>query len=148
MTIEERVNEANAKVLEIMTKGHPVWVDVRPAIDVIPGMTKNTILMPGPSIEVERLTPPLRTSVCGAAIHEGLARTREEAWAMVERGEIVVASSQTYNTGNAACMVTSASMSLWWRTKPTAAEAMLPFTPVEIPSVCDGACMTKKLSGI
>lgn len=110
MTIEERVNEDNEKVLQIMTKGHPVWVDVRPALEVIPGMTKNTVLMPGPAIEMERLTPPLRTSVCGAVIHEGLAKTREEAWAMVERGEIVVASSQNYNTGNAACMVTSASM--------------------------------------
>ena len=38
MTIEQRVDAANAKVLEIMTKGHPVWVDVQPAIDVIPGM--------------------------------------------------------------------------------------------------------------
>lgn len=110
MTIEQRVDAANAKVLEILTKGRPVWVDVRPAIEVIPGMTPTTILMPGPSIETDRITPPLRTSICGAAMHEGLAKSREEAWAMVERGEITVASSQTYNTGNAACMVTSASM--------------------------------------
>lgn len=110
MTIEQRVDAANQKVLEILTKGHPVWVDVRPAIEVIPGMTKTTVLMPGPSIETERLTPPLRTSICGAVMHEGLAKTREEAWAMVEKGEIQVKSSQTYNTGNAACMVTSASM--------------------------------------
>ena len=46
MTIEQRVDAANARVLEIMTKGRPVWVDVRPAIDVIPGMTKTTILTP------------------------------------------------------------------------------------------------------
>ena len=110
MTIEQRVDAANAKVLEILTKGRPVWVDVRPAIEVIPGMTPTTILMPGPSIETDRITPPLRTSICGAAMHEGLAKSKEEAWAMVERGEITVASSQTYDTGNAACMVTSASM--------------------------------------
>ena len=110
MTIEQRVDAANAKVLEIMTKGHPVWVDVQPAIDVIPGMTKTTILTPGPGITPDRVTPPQRTSICGAAIHEGLAATREEAWAMVERGEIQLVSSQTMNTGNAACMVTSASM--------------------------------------
>ena len=51
MTIEQRVNEANQQVLEILTKGRPRWVDVRPALDVIPGMTPTTILMPGPSIE-------------------------------------------------------------------------------------------------
>lgn len=110
MTIEQRVDAANAKVLEILTKGRPVWVDVRPAIEVIPDMTPTTILMPGPSIESDRITPPLRTSICGAAMYEGLAESKEEAWAMVERGEITVASSQTYHTGNAACMVTSASM--------------------------------------
>ena len=110
MTIEERVDAANARVLEILTKGRPQWVDVRPAAEVIPGMTKNMIFMPGPDIEPERLTPPLRTSVCGAAIHEGLAKTREEAWTMVERGEILVVSSQSRGVGNAAAMVTSASM--------------------------------------
>ena len=110
MTIEERVNEANRQVLEILTKGRPRWVDVRPALEVIPGMTPETILMPGPSIETERITLPLRTSICGAAIHEGLAKTKEEAWKLVEEGKIMVASSQNYNCGNAACMVTSASM--------------------------------------
>lgn len=110
MTIEQRVDAANTKVLEIMTGARPVWVDVQPAIDVIPGMTQTTILTPGPDIEPDRVTPPQRTSICGAAIHEGLAATREEVWAMVERGEIQIVSSQTRNVGNAACMVTSASM--------------------------------------
>ena len=110
MTIEQRVDAANARVLEIMTKGRPVWVDVRPAIDVIPGMTKTTILTPGPGIDPDRVTPPQRTSICGAALHEGLASSPEEAWTMVERGEIQLVSSQTMNVGNAACMVTSASM--------------------------------------
>ena len=110
MTMEQQVNEANKKVMEILTKGHPVWVDVQPAIEVIPGMTENTILVPGPPIEIGRMTPPIRTSVCGAAMHEGLAKSREEAWEMVERGEILVRSSQDYNAANAACMVTSASM--------------------------------------
>ena len=110
MTVEQRVDEANAKVLEILTKGRPVWTDVRPAIEVIPGMTKTTVLTPGPGVTPEKMTPPQRTSVCGAVMHEGLASSREEAWAMVERGEIQTVSSQTMNTGNAACMVTSASM--------------------------------------
>ena len=110
MTIEQRVDAANARVLEIMTKGRPVWVDVRPAIDVIPGMTKTTILTPGPGIDPDRVTPPQRTSICGAVLHEGLANSMEEAWIMVERGEIQLVSSQTMNVGNAACMVTSASM--------------------------------------
>lgn len=110
MTIEQQVTAANDKVVEILTKGRPVWVDVQPAGKVIPGMTPNTVLVPGPPIETARIAPPVRTSICGAVMHEGLAKNREEAWAMVERGEILVRSSQDFNAGNAACMVTSASM--------------------------------------
>ena len=110
MTIEQRVDAANARVLEIMTKARPVWVDVRPAIEVIPGMTKTMVLTPGPGITPDRMTPPQRTSVCGAVIHEGLAKDRAEAWQMVEDGRIRIVSAQTMNVGNAACMVTSASM--------------------------------------
>lgn len=110
MTIEAKVDLANQKVMEILTKGRPVWMDVRPAGDVIPGLTKNMILIPGPGITPERLAPPLRTSVCGAVMHEKLASSFEEAWDMVMTGKIELVSSQTMAAGNAACMVTSFSM--------------------------------------
>ena len=37
MTIEQRVNEANQKVMDILLNGRPVWKDVRPALEAIPG---------------------------------------------------------------------------------------------------------------
>ena len=110
MTIEQQVNAANDRVMEVLTKGRPVWKDVRPALDVIPGMTETTVLVPGPPLPVERLTTPIRTAVCGAAVHEKLAKTKEEAWEMVLRGEITVAQAQDHQCGCAACMVVSASM--------------------------------------
>ena len=110
MTIEQKVNAANAQAVEILTKARPVWTDVQPAIDAIPGMTKTTVLVPGPPLPVEQITPPIRTSICGAVVHEGLAKTKEEAWAMVERGEITVEPAQNHQCGCAACMVVSASM--------------------------------------
>ena len=112
MTIEQKVNAANAKAVEILTKARPVWTDVQPAIDVIPCMTKTTVLVPGPPLPVDQITPPIRTSICGAVIHEELAKTKEEAWAMVERGEITVEPAQNHQCGCAACMVVSASMPL------------------------------------
>ena len=72
MTIEQQVTAANDKVVEILTKGRPVWADVQPAGKVIPGMTPNTVLVPGPPIETARIAPPVRTSICGAVMHEGL----------------------------------------------------------------------------
>lgn len=110
MTIEQQVNAANARAVEILTKARPVWTDVQPALDVIPGMTKTTVLVPGPPLPVEQITPPIRTSVCGAAVHEGLAKTKEEAWEMVLRGEITVEPAQNHQCACAACMVVSASM--------------------------------------
>ena len=48
MTIEQRVNEANQKVMDILLNGRPVWKDVRPALEAIPGMTRESILVAGP----------------------------------------------------------------------------------------------------
>lgn len=110
MTIEQQVNAANDRVMEILLKGRPVWIDVRPALEVIPGMTRTRILVPGPPLPVERLTTPIRTAVCGAAVHEKLATTSEEAWQMVLRGEITVEPAQDHQCGCAASMVVSASM--------------------------------------
>lgn len=56
------------------------------------------------------MTIPVRTAVCGAAVHEALAKTPEEAWKKVEQGEIIVDSAQNYNCGCSAAMATSASM--------------------------------------
>lgn len=110
MTIAQKVNAANARVMEILTQARPRWTDVRPAREAVPGMTATTVLVPGPPLPAERLTPPIRTSVCGAAVHERLAKTKEEAWEMVLRGEITVASAQDHRCGCAACMAVSASM--------------------------------------
>ena len=110
MTVPEKVAAANAKVIEIMTKGRPVWTDVLPALEAVPGMEPNLILVPGPPIEPKDLPIPLKTAVCGAACHDGLAKNVDEAWEMVLRGEIRIAPSQDYNCGNAASSVMSASM--------------------------------------
>lgn len=110
MTVPEQIKEANDKVMDIFLNARPVWTDVRPAIEVVPGMTANTVLIPGPPIAAENLPIPLRTAVSGAAVHEGLAKNLDEAWDMVLRGEIKVEASQDYNCANAASSVMSASM--------------------------------------
>ena len=110
MTIEQQVTAANARVLDILTQARPAWVDVKPALEAIPGMTGRTILVPGPPLSAGQITPPIRTSICGAAVHEKLAPSVDEAWQMVLDGRITVASAQDYQCGCAACMVVSASM--------------------------------------
>jgi hypothetical protein len=110
MTLQERIAAANDKAIDIMQNGRPVWTDVKPAIDVIPGMTKNTILIAGPPITVDRIVQPVRTAICGALVYEGLAKDAGEAWKLVESGKITVAPGQDYGTGCGAAMAVSANM--------------------------------------
>ncbi len=110
MSAERRIDEANKKVMNILMNARPIWKDIQQAIDVIPGMTKQTVLIPGPPIAADRLPIPLKTSVCGAVIHEGLAKDMESAWEMVLKGKIRVEPAQDHDCSCAASMVTSASM--------------------------------------
>lgn len=119
MTIREQVEAANSRVLDIFTKARPIWRDVRPAINAVPGMKKNLILLPGPPIEPEDLPIPLKTAVSGAAVHEGIAKDMDEAWHMVLSREIEIAPAQNYNCSNAASMVMSASMPVFVVTDET-----------------------------
>lgn len=110
MDIKTRIEQANQEAANIFTNARPVWTGIRPALQAIPGMTENKILVAGPPIAAEDMTIPVRTAVCGAAVHEALAKTPEEAWKKVEQGEIIVDSAQNYNCGCSAAMATSASM--------------------------------------
>lgn len=109
--IKVQIEKANEKVMDILLNGQPTWVDVKPAGEVIPGFKRNMLLHSGPPIEdMDQIVPPLQTSLCGAAIHEGLANTTEKAWEMIKTGEIIIYPAQDYACSCAAVVVTSASM--------------------------------------
>ena len=84
----EKIMEVNQKATQEMIRADPVWVDVRAAIDVIPGMTQRTVLHAGPPIAWERMCGPMRGAVAGALMSEGLAGTVEEAYELAASGEI------------------------------------------------------------
>lgn len=110
MSIEQRINEANTKVVDIFTKGRPFWTDVKPAIEAIPGMTKNTVLVAGPPIAAEDTVFPVKTAICGALVYEGLAPDADAAWQLVLDGKVEVKPAQDYNCACGAAMATSATM--------------------------------------
>lgn len=83
-----RIAHANADAAGRIVEGRPALLDVRPAIDVIPGMTSRTLLHSGPPIEWERMCGPMRGAVIGAILLERWADTPETAEAMAEHGEI------------------------------------------------------------
>lgn len=110
MDIKQMIEQANQKAAEILTKGRPVWVDVQPAGEVIPGMTPDTILIAGPPIAVEDIPLPVKNAICGALLYEQRAETAEGAWQLVTSGQIKVEAAQDHDAACGAAMATSASM--------------------------------------
>ena len=84
----DTVDAANRVALDRLLAAHQILVDVRPAIDVVPGMTRETVLHAGPPIAWERMSGPLRGGIVGALIYEGLATTWEDAERLVTRGAV------------------------------------------------------------
>src|ERR1700737_221260 len=70
---------ANATVLERLVRGHPFLIDVRPAIEGVPGMRPGPILHAG---------PPMQAAVQGALVHSGMCRTLDDAARLGRDGNI------------------------------------------------------------
>jgi hypothetical protein len=106
----DEVEAANHVALERLLEAHPVLVDVRPAIDVIPGMTRDTVLHAGPPIAWERMSGPLRGAVMGALMYEGLAPDVAAAEARARRGDVRFAPCHHHAAVGPMAGVTTASM--------------------------------------
>lgn len=94
---DEKVKEANEKVVSIMKASHGVLVDMAEAVDVVPGMDENTILHAGPPITWDRMCGPMRGAVIGALIFEDRAKNEEEAVKLIESGIIKFSPCNEHN---------------------------------------------------
>jgi hypothetical protein len=81
---------ANARAVERLCAAEPVLVDVRPAGQVVPGLTPATILTSGPPLRWEEYTGGQRAGLVGGALYEGLAGDAAEAEARLADGGIRV----------------------------------------------------------
>jgi len=111
--VQERIEAANKKVMKIILNGQPTLLDIGVAGEVIPGMTKKTILHAGPPIKWEKMSGPLRGAVIGALIYEGLAVDEKEATKLAASGEIFYDPCHHHNTVGPMAGVVSASMPVW-----------------------------------
>ncbi|MGH7310387.1 MAG: DUF1116 domain-containing protein [Candidatus Rokuibacteriota bacterium] len=84
----ERVETANRRAVAALLGAHAVLVDVRPAIDVVPGMTPDTILHAGPPVEWTRMSGPMRGAVIGALLLEGRATSSTDAERLAAAGAV------------------------------------------------------------
>ena len=111
--VQERIEAANKKVMEIILNGQPTLLDIGIAEEVIPGMTKKTILHAGPPIKWEKMSGPLKGAVIGALIYEGLAVDEKEAAKLAASGEISYDPCHHHNTVGPMAGVVSPSMPVW-----------------------------------
>ena len=72
------VEKANEETVRRMKQSRPLWVDVQPAIKVIPGMKPNQVLHSGPKIEFERMCDPQQRAVEAASIPSGDFTTEDD----------------------------------------------------------------------
>jgi len=107
---QEKIEAANAKALAIIISARPVLIDIDTAINVIPGMTKHTILHAGPPVEWPVMAGPMKGAVIGALLYEGLAQNEEEAAKLAASGQITFASCHEHSAVGPMAGIVSASM--------------------------------------
>lgn len=108
--IAPATQEANAQTLELLFAGDPVLVDVRPAIEVLPGMTRDLVLTSGPPLPWHEYTGGQRQALLGGAVYEGLAPDLTTAEKGFDTGDLVVAGCHDYSCVGSLAGVTTASM--------------------------------------
>ncbi len=103
-------DQANAEAVRRLCDASPVVVDVAPAGEVIPGYAPNLILTSGAPMPWPQYVGGQREAIVGGALFEGLAATREEAIAALDRGDIVVAGCHDFGAVGSLAGIYTASM--------------------------------------
>jgi hypothetical protein len=103
-------DQANAEAVRRLCDASPVVVDVAPTGEVIPGYAPNLILTSGAPLSWPQYGGGQREAIIGGALFEGLAATREEAIAALDRGEIAVAGCHDFGAVGSLAGIYTASM--------------------------------------
>jgi hypothetical protein len=101
---------ANAEALERLWVSEPVLIDVRPAIEVVPGLTPETVLTSGAPLEWDEYFGGQRSGIVGGALYEQLAGDAEEADALIRSGRIRVATCHEHGCVGSLAGIYTASM--------------------------------------
>lgn len=106
----DRRGEANQLAFERLTRSDPVLVGIGTASETIPGFNSNMILTSGPPMAWSEYVGGQREAIIGGALFENLGRTREDAIAKLDAGEIVVGSCHSFGCVGSLAGVYTASM--------------------------------------
>lgn len=110
---EEAVRQANDEAIKRMKLASPVLVGVGKASDHVPGMRENLLLHAGPPLTWDRCSNAMKGAVIGGLLFEGLAKDKDEAVAMMEKGEIDFESCHDHDAAGPMAGIISSSMSVY-----------------------------------
>lgn len=108
MTVDRDV--ANADAVGRMAAAEPVLVDVRRGGDVVPGLTRTTILTSGAPLPWADYTGGQRRAVLSAAVYEGLAASEAEADQALHSGRLQLGSTHDHGCVGSVAGIYTASM--------------------------------------
>jgi hypothetical protein len=104
------VSAANAEAFRRLVESDPVLVDIRPALEVVPGMTPTTVLTSGPPLALEEYTGGQRRAILYGAVYEGLAGDIDDAERKLAAGEIQVSNCHAHGCVGSVAGIYTASM--------------------------------------
>jgi hypothetical protein len=101
---------ANASALDRLCGVQPLLVDVRPAGEVVPGMTPATVLTSGAPRAWDEYVGGQRAALVGGALYEGLAVDEDDVDRKVRSGEIALGVCQDHACAGSLAGIYTASM--------------------------------------
>lgn len=110
MSTGKLIGEANQKAVSKIISARPRLVDIKPAIEAIPGMNKNLVLHAGPPITWDRMCGSFRGAIVGALMYENLAKNMEEAERLIKNQEILLEPCHDHHAIGSMAGITTASM--------------------------------------
>jgi hypothetical protein len=108
-----KVEQANARALELFLGAQPRLTGIGVARDALPGMGERMILHAGPPIEWRRMCGPMRGAIVGAILYEGWAGDAARAQRMAESGEIAFEPCHHHAAVGPMAGIVSPSMPVW-----------------------------------
>jgi hypothetical protein len=109
----ELVDRANAEVVARIEAAQPLAVTVAPAGEAIEGLDGSMLLHSGPPIAWEQVCDPQRRALAAACVFEGWAQDRHEAAALLDAGDVALASGNEHGHVGPMTGVCSPSMPVW-----------------------------------
>ncbi len=106
----ESRTQANVETLERLNRSNPVLVDIRPAGDVVPGMTPDMVLTSGRPMPWSEYIGGQRQALIYGAMYEGLAKDEGDAIAKFANGRIKIGACHEHGCVGSVAGIYTASM--------------------------------------